>query len=152
MATYSSILTWRIPWTEEPGWLQSVGSQRVQHNCSDLALRYQPYLSKTCLHCLFPSDTQASGFSACPWKWDRGDTEWGGDPLFYCVPFFKDFIYFSPVAACRLSRVVVTELLFIVVRGLLTAVVSLVAEHELHAWADRLLSTGPAGKFCFLFF
>ena len=32
MATYSSILAWRIPWTEEPGGLQSVGSQRVGHN------------------------------------------------------------------------------------------------------------------------
>ena len=30
MATYSSILAWRIPWTEEPGRLQSVGSQRVK--------------------------------------------------------------------------------------------------------------------------
>ena len=32
MATYSSILAWRIPWTEEAGGLQSVGSQRVGHN------------------------------------------------------------------------------------------------------------------------
>ena len=31
MATYSSILAWRIPWTEEAGGLQSVGSQRVGH-------------------------------------------------------------------------------------------------------------------------
>ena len=30
MATYSSILAWRIPWTEEPGGLQSIGSQRVR--------------------------------------------------------------------------------------------------------------------------
>ena len=29
MATHSSILAWRIPWTEEPGRLQSIGSQRV---------------------------------------------------------------------------------------------------------------------------
>ena len=29
MATHSSILTWRVPWTEEPGGLQSMGSQRV---------------------------------------------------------------------------------------------------------------------------
>ena len=29
MATHSSVLAWRIPWTEEPGGLQSVGSQRV---------------------------------------------------------------------------------------------------------------------------
>ena len=31
MATHSSILAWRVPWTEEPGGLQSVGSQRVGH-------------------------------------------------------------------------------------------------------------------------
>ena len=33
MATPSSILSWRILWTEEPDGLQTVGSQRVQHNC-----------------------------------------------------------------------------------------------------------------------
>ena len=32
MATHSSILAWRIPWTEEPGGLQSTGSQRLRHN------------------------------------------------------------------------------------------------------------------------
>ena len=32
MATHSSFLAWRIPWTEEPGGLQSLGSQRVRHN------------------------------------------------------------------------------------------------------------------------
>ena len=32
MAAHSSILAWRIPWTEEPGGLQSVGSQRVGHD------------------------------------------------------------------------------------------------------------------------
>ena len=32
MATHSSILAWRIPWTEEPGGLQSLGSKRVGHN------------------------------------------------------------------------------------------------------------------------
>ena len=32
MATHSSILTWRIPWTEERGGLQSMGSQRVRHD------------------------------------------------------------------------------------------------------------------------
>ena len=30
--THSSILAWRIPWTEEPGGVQSMGSQRVGHN------------------------------------------------------------------------------------------------------------------------
>ena len=32
MATHSDILAWRIPWTEEPGGLRSMGSQRVGHN------------------------------------------------------------------------------------------------------------------------
>ena len=32
MATHSSILTWKIPWTEEPGGLQSMDSQRVGHD------------------------------------------------------------------------------------------------------------------------
>jgi len=31
MATHCSILAWRIPWTEEPGGLQSMGMQRVEH-------------------------------------------------------------------------------------------------------------------------
>ena len=31
-STHSSILAWRIPWTEEPGGLQSMGSQRVRHD------------------------------------------------------------------------------------------------------------------------
>ena len=35
MATHSGILAWRIPWMEEPGRLQSTGSQRVGHNWSD---------------------------------------------------------------------------------------------------------------------
>ena len=32
MATHSSILAWRIPWAEEPGGLQSMGSERVKHD------------------------------------------------------------------------------------------------------------------------
>ena len=37
LATHSSILAWRIPWTEEPGGLQSIGSHRVGHDRSNLA-------------------------------------------------------------------------------------------------------------------
>ena len=36
-AIHSSVLAWRIPWTEEPEWLQSIGLQRVEHDRSDLA-------------------------------------------------------------------------------------------------------------------
>ena len=32
MATHSNVLAWKIPWAEEPGGLQSIGSQRVGHN------------------------------------------------------------------------------------------------------------------------
>ena len=32
LATYSNILDWEMPWTQEPGRLQSVGSQRTGHN------------------------------------------------------------------------------------------------------------------------
>ena len=37
MATHSSILAWRLPWTEELGGLQSSGSQRIRYNWSNLA-------------------------------------------------------------------------------------------------------------------
>ena len=43
MATHSSILAWKIPWMEEPGWLLSMGSQRVRH---DWATSLSIYLSK----------------------------------------------------------------------------------------------------------
>ena len=42
MATHSSILVWRIPWREEPGSLQSIGSQWVRHDQSDLAHTHVP--------------------------------------------------------------------------------------------------------------
>ena len=35
MATHSSVLAWRIPWTKEPGWLQYMGSQRVRQSHSE---------------------------------------------------------------------------------------------------------------------
>ena len=35
MATHSSMLAWKIPWTEEPGGLPSMGLQRVRYNCND---------------------------------------------------------------------------------------------------------------------
>ena len=50
MATHSSILAWRIPWTEEPGGLQSMGSQRAGH---DWALTL--FQTTNILHCFSPS-------------------------------------------------------------------------------------------------
>ena len=42
MAIHSSILAWRIPWTEEPGGLQSMGSQRVGHSWATDTYKYLP--------------------------------------------------------------------------------------------------------------
>ena len=49
IATHSSIPAWRIPWTEEPGGLQSMGSQRIRHNREQLSLHFTslPHLSLT---------------------------------------------------------------------------------------------------------
>ena len=44
MATHSSTLAWKIPWTEEPGRLQSMGSQRVGHNWVT-SLHLNPFIS-----------------------------------------------------------------------------------------------------------
>ena len=40
MATYSSILAWRIPWTEEPGGLQSIGLERVTHDSTHMQVDF----------------------------------------------------------------------------------------------------------------
>ena len=42
MAIHSSILAWRIPWTEEPGGLQSTGSQRVQDRATNFHFHCSP--------------------------------------------------------------------------------------------------------------
>ena len=46
MAIHSSVLAWRIPWTEEPGGLQFTGSQRARH---DLTTKQQDILRDECI-------------------------------------------------------------------------------------------------------
>ena len=46
MATHSSILAWRIPWTEEHGGLQFMGSQRVEHNWVTNTLTFSSLLAQ----------------------------------------------------------------------------------------------------------
>ena len=48
MATLSSILAWEIPWTEEPGGLQSMWSQRGGHNLANKQLQRQQKQPRTC--------------------------------------------------------------------------------------------------------
>ena len=44
MATHSSILTWEIPWTEEPLWLQSMASERVRRNLAHIRQLVVPFI------------------------------------------------------------------------------------------------------------
>ena len=60
MATHSSILAWKISWTEEPGELQSIGSQRVRHKWATTT-----YLLHT-LNLHIPSDHFSSVTQSCP--------------------------------------------------------------------------------------
>ena len=53
MATHSSSLAWRIPWTEEPGGLSTTESKRVRHDWSDLA--HTSYFHKNVLMCCMQS-------------------------------------------------------------------------------------------------
>ena len=52
MATHSSILAWRILWIEEPGWLQSMGSQRIRHDGARYCAKYFPDISPFNSHSL----------------------------------------------------------------------------------------------------
>ena len=89
MATHFSVLAWRIPWTEEPGGLQSMGLQRVEHDWSNLPGTHWPdyspiklvglpwWLSSKISAC----QCRRHGFS--PWvgkiSWRR---EWQPTPIF----------------------------------------------------------------------
>ena len=97
MATHSGILTWRIPWTEEPGWLQSTDSQRVGHHwatntfrvhlfpflCGQsselwhLMSRYSPVFMELLLHLVFwylcdSSQDMAQNIVYSPWERTKG--------------------------------------------------------------------------------
>ena len=74
MATHSSIFAWKIPWTEEPGKLQSMGSQRVRHNWAT---------EDTCMHaqsesCFSPQIYKVE-YSIIFQKWEifiKDNTNW----------------------------------------------------------------------------
>ena len=70
MATHSSILAWRIPGTEEPGELLSMGTHRVGHNWSNLAAEA---MAARCIRCRRASD---EGPTMGEWG-NRVRTEWG---------------------------------------------------------------------------
>ena len=71
MATHSSILAWRIPWTQEPGGLWSKGLQRVRHNWSDWA---QAKLRMS-------AAAAAKSLQSCPTLYDPIDGSPPGSPI-----------------------------------------------------------------------
>ena len=83
-ATHSSLLAWRIPWTEQPGGLQSRGSQRAGHDwvtnthISYLAAsrnQQSPVLMEQTLD-TFKSFPRSSRFSSTSQKWRKGFSSW----------------------------------------------------------------------------
>ena len=74
MATHSNILAWRIPWTEEPGGQQSMGSQRVRHHCatnfhsSPISEPPPCFVSQLELPSLLPQVTTISTFWVFPYS------------------------------------------------------------------------------------
>ena len=66
IATHSSILAWRIPWTEDPGGLQSIGSQRVGHDWSSWARVYTWKLPDTSEEHHIPTVSSGMHFHSLP--------------------------------------------------------------------------------------
>ena len=50
MAPHSSTLAWKIPWMEEPGGLQSTGSQRVRHDCATFTFHFHALEKEMATH------------------------------------------------------------------------------------------------------
>ena len=72
VATHPNILAWRIPWTEEPGRLQSIGSQRARHGWSSLACTHIAFNSEGVLfHCLAFCDFYLVPFSSRYTEWNE---------------------------------------------------------------------------------
>ena len=76
MMTHSSILAWRIPWTEESGGLQSKGPQRFRHNWSSWARTHTP--SRSSPSCEVAADCIVIMFCLSEGLWThRERTNWG---------------------------------------------------------------------------
>ena len=70
MATHSSILAWRISWTEKPGGLQSIWSQRVGYDWSNLARTHGSFIPSFLrnLYTILPEKAMAPHSSTLAWK------------------------------------------------------------------------------------
>ena len=93
MATHSNILAWRIPWTEEPGGLQSMGLQRIGHDWANKdGTRHSVYVNPKVLILSFPGSSvvknllvSAGDMSSIPGL-GRPPEEGNGNPLQLFLP------------------------------------------------------------------
>ena len=122
MATHSSILAWRIPWTEEPGGLQSMGSQRVRHNWATKHLTWLDNTTYPTSQGTFPAlgrlvccVSRAKSLQSCPTLCDPMDCsppgssvqgilearilEWGAMPSSRGSSWPRDWIHISYVSS-----------------------------------------------------
>ena len=83
MATHSGILPWKIPWTKEPGRLQSMGSQRVRHDWSDWV---RPRKKKEKRNGIFSLFSTLS--SLVRWECNRRQNQ--GHPLLRSYSLYKE--------------------------------------------------------------
>ena len=87
MATHSSTLAWKIPWTEEPGGLQSMGSWRVGHHWSNLAAAAACYIPVTYV-ILYIKCPVVIRSPSCVRPFDTMDYSMPGLPLPHHLPKF----------------------------------------------------------------
>ena len=80
MATHSSVLAWRIPGTEEPGGLPSMGSHRVEHDWSELAAAAADRLLIVLLKYMIYRHTTSPSFVVC---------------LFVCFYFLRNWVIWN---------------------------------------------------------
>ena len=116
---HSSVLSWRIPWTEEPGGLQSMRSQRVRHDWSDLACtqvrrtRGLRSVSPSMAEIHHPSFIYIVAFPPVSWCPKSSDHSWwlvmGVEEIFECKqPLWRKmgglffWLLWVLVAACRI--------------------------------------------------
>ena len=106
MATHSSVLAWRIPGTGEPGGVPSVGSHRVGHNWSNLAVAIWISIFKTLYWAAFIEKSQSGTQANCPQQ------TWADLELYCKACVFKHYDTFphqsllhgSVVSSCILKK------------------------------------------------
>ena len=101
MAAHSSILAWKIPWMEEPGGLQSVGSQRVRHDWATSLTHSFSLIS------VFICEISVSRARECPWSslgWSRSGLSSAICPGHHSFPFLSICMHLGSLRKCRCTE------------------------------------------------